>query len=281
MRTVLVTGVGGPAGRALVPQLLDRGLQVHGIDMNPAQADGIGFDLVPAALDPSYPQTLLAIADRVGAELIIPTVSEELPVVAALDDPRILVAQLSSVVLAADKWLTCRTLAEAGVPVPRSVPASQLDQPLAEWIGLPVVTKPRVGRGGRGVAVHDDWIDATNLPADQLVSEFAPGEEFCPNLFIAADARDHVAVVLRKTGLKQGRHGNATGVERVSAPDIQAVALAAARALGLSGPVDIDIRRRLDGTALVLEINARFGANSRHAPEVLAAALSERLAVAA
>jgi carbamoyl-phosphate synthase large subunit len=43
--------------------------------------------------------------------------------------------------------------------------------------------------------------------------------------------------------------------------------------------LDIDIRRRRDGTPVVLEINARFGANIRHAPEVLDAALRMGLAV--
>lgn len=281
MTTVLVTGVGGPAGRALVPQLLAQGLQVHGVDMNPDHPAGIGFELVPPALDPEYPQILLAIADRVGAELIIPTVSEELPVVARLADPRIVVGNVSAVGLAADKWLSCQALADAGVAVPRSALVGQFDESVADWIGLPAVTKPRVGRGGRGVVVHDEWFDPAVLAEDHLVSEFAPGEEFCPNLFIGAESRDDTVVVLRKTGLKQGRHGNATGVERIHSAEIAQLALAAARALGLSGPVDIDIRRRADGTPVVLEINARFGANSTYAPEILAAVLRTRLAVSA
>jgi carbamoyl-phosphate synthase large subunit len=37
----------------------------------------------------------------------------------------------------------------------------------------------------------------------------------------------------------------------------------------------VDVRRRADGTPVILEINARFGANSHHAPEVLDALLAE------
>lgn len=281
MSTVLLTGVGGPAGRSLATQLSARGIRVHGVDMCPTSLPGIGFDLVPPALDASYPGELLGLAERVGADLIIPTVSEELPVVAGLTEPRILVSSLSSVAIAADKWLTCQVLATAGIPVPRSVPADQFGPDLADDIGLPVVTKPRVGRGGRNVTVHDTWFDPESLPGDYLVSEFAAGEEYCPNLFLADDPADDVVVVLRKTGLKSGRHGNATGVERVRQPAIAEVAQAAGRALGLRGPVDIDIRQRTDGTPLVLEINARFGANSAHAPEVLDAVLNSRLAVTA
>jgi carbamoyl-phosphate synthase large subunit len=53
------------------------------------------------------------------------------------------------------------------------------------------------------------------------------------------------------------------------------VALAACQAIGLRGPADVDVRRRADGTPVVLEINARFGANLTHAPEVLDALLAD------
>ena len=56
--------------------------------------------------------------------------------------------------------------------------------------------------------------------------------------------------------------------------EISGLALAAVEALGLTGPVDLDIRRMPDGTPVVLEINARFGANSAAAPELLSAVLA-------
>ena len=52
------------------------------------------------------------------------------------------------------------------------------------------------------------------------------------------------------------------------------MALAAVRALGLTGPVDVDVRRLVDGRPVVLEVNARFGANSAAAPELLDAVLA-------
>jgi carbamoyl-phosphate synthase large subunit len=52
------------------------------------------------------------------------------------------------------------------------------------------------------------------------------------------------------------------------------LAISAAEALGFVGPLDIDIRRRADGTPVVLEINARFGANIAQAPRVLDAVLA-------
>ena len=72
--------------------------------------------------------------------------------------------------------------------------------------------------------------------------------------------------------------GNAAAVERLpddAEPDVVALALRTVEALGLVGPVDMDVRRSGDGTPVVLEVNSRFGALSAHAPEVLEDVLAE------
>ncbi|MDY5138838.1 hypothetical protein R6H00_06525, partial [Actinotignum timonense] len=43
--------------------------------------------------------------------------------------------------------------------------------------------------------------------------------------------------------------------------------------VGLSGAADVDIRRDTHGRPALIEINARFGAHSAHAPELLDALL--------
>lgn len=65
--------------------------------------------------------------------------------------------------------------------------------------------------------------------------------------------------------------------ERGSVPDAEAAAAGAALALGLVGPVDMDIRRLEDGTPVVLEINARFGANCARVPDLMDSLLAEWL----
>ena len=100
------------------------------------------------------------------------------------------------------------------------------------------------------------------------------GADYAPNLFIGRDGHA-VVVVIEKTKLKEVLVGNAPEVQRVNAPDVADLAIAAARAMGFVGPLDIDIRRRADGVPAVLEINARFGANIANAPEILEAALAD------
>lgn len=291
---VLVTGAGGPAGRSLLAQLAERGVERVALDMaDLPPAPGLAFHRVPAARDPHFVTALRRIVHVEAVDLVIPTVTEELVVLA--DGPAdvgapVVLGDLRAVRLADDKLATAHALRAAGVPVPRTFGGADLDGDDPGWrcararLGVPWLAKPRSGRGGRGVCVHDappTAADAARALAESLVwQEFAPGEEYAPNLYVAADPRDDVVVVLRKTGLAHGRHGNATGVERLDGPehaDAGAVARRAARALGLRGPVDVDVRRRADGTPVVLEVNARFGANSAHAPEVLDRLLAEHL----
>lgn len=269
---VLVTGAAGPAGRSLLDQLGERAIAAVGCDLSPSpRPDGVRVHQVPAATDPRFVPALATLAARERADLVIPTVSEELPVLSRAGLERTLIGPPAAVETAADKLLTARALAAAGVAVPFTFAASEMNDGAARLVGVPYLTKPRVGRGGRGVRVHESW--PPPVPDDHVVCELAPGQEYCVQVHVPGDGRS-VAIVLRKTALREGRHGNAVGVEVVEVPAVAAVGLAACRALGLTGPADVDVRRRADGTPAVLEVNARFGAHSAAAPAVLDAVLA-------
>ncbi|WP_407320264.1 ATP-grasp domain-containing protein [Isoptericola halotolerans] len=281
MRTrVLVTGAGGPAGTALVRELRARGQHVLAVDAEHHP----GVVRVPYATDPGLVAVLRRLVDLEQIDLVIPTVSEELPVLAAsmaqLNPAHTVVAPERAVRLAHDKLLTCQVLESAGVPVPAfGVPEDYDDARAAvRALGGAVVTKPRVSRGGRGVEVVDEaWTGSwAEVPPGSVVQAFAPGVEYAPMVFRAPGAdRAQVTVVLEKTALADGRVGNATAVRRVRADDVAEVASRAVVALGLTGPVDLDVRRDVDGRPVVLEVNARFGANSAAAPEVIDAVLED------
>lgn len=264
---ILVTGAGGPAGRSLLDQLHAAGVACLGVDMAPPRReDGVEVLRCLPVSDPDHVEELRDLVVRRDVDLVVPTVQEELPVLAAANLPQVLVSPLAAVEIAADKWLTTLALAQAGLGVPRTALAEQLDAEQVAWLGTPCLSKPRVARGGRGITVHPE---AIRLPRDPglVVCEFVPGQEYCPNVWL--DAAGSEVVVLRKTGLKQGLHGNATGVVVVDEPDVAELALDACRVLGVRGPADVDIRRRADGLPVVLEVNARFGANSAAAPVLL------------
>lgn len=280
MASFLVTGVGGPAGRSVIALLLERQQRVVGTDMQSLAPPGIVFYQVPPANEPGFLSAIYTIASREQIDLVIPTVSEELPVFANGwgwgDEFPVLVSSAHSVNIANDKYLTSHALSEKGVSIPRYGLPSQVHSPeeVAQKIGWPCISKPRIGRGGREVNVHPepDWPVLAQMSDRYILQEFASGTDYAPNLYVGPDGQ-MVVVVLEKTELKEGLVGNAKKVQRVDATDIAELAVAAARATGLTGPLDIDIRRRGDGIPVVLEINARFGANIRHASEVMDAAL--------
>ncbi|MGN0128046.1 ATP-grasp domain-containing protein [Glutamicibacter soli] len=281
---ILITGANGPAGRALGAQLASSDFTVIGADMDSTANEYYAvIEKVPAASDPSMIGRLAEIIREHHIDVLIPTVSDELPAVAAagaeLAGCTVMIGSPEAVSTAHDKWLTMQVLAAAGVPVPRSALPSSFENLDAafEALGRPLIVKPRVARGGRGVGVvgnHSD-LDFSALDDSWVLQEFASGEEFAPMVFNGNGEND-LAVVVRKTELKQGVVGNAVSTERVAADeavDVQQIALDAVRAVGLEYQADLDIRRLANGQPVVLEINARFGANSRQAPELLSTVL--------
>jgi carbamoyl-phosphate synthase large subunit len=318
MIPVIVTGAGGPAGRSLIAQLRGderrsgRAYMLVGADMADVDVEGLTLSVrVPPAESPEFLPALSGLADFVRAELLIPTVSEELPLVAAaapligadvsavspLDSTghadhaspvsartAVVISDPPAVALAADKLLTMWSLQDAGVAVPAFAPAADARSAAeaVRMLGGPVVRKPRVSRGARGVQVLDDRAPDTAWPRahDALLQRYAPGAEFCVQVYRSpVTQRTTEAVVLRKTGLTGGGWGNATGVARDDdRPAVAALARDAVAALGITGPADVDVRMDEHDRPVVLEVNARFGAQSAAAPEVLRAVLDEYLA---
>ncbi len=275
MTGVLVTGVGGPAGRAVVDQLTARGLRVLGADLASVGIPGVVTTRIPAAADPAFLGALTRLAVRQGARLIIPTVTEELPLLAdagELAGVPVAVGSGPAVATAHDKWATFLRLWDLNVAVPRSC----LGGSTATVLSGTFVSKPRVGRGGRGVVVHRPG--GVPLPFDdgRIVQEYLPGPEYVVNLYLARLPEHDVIQVFEKTELRDGETGNAVAVRAAAVPDVAVLARTAAAAIGLAGPADVDIRRRADGRPAVLEINARFGAHSARTPAVLDALLAER-----
>ena len=153
---LLITGAGGPAGIALGKQLRER--LAGGADLVWVGVDVVGVDdpnypetgIVPRADDPGYPPGMRTAFERYGPDLIIPTVSEELPQLAVIAGAlRMGVSRQSrraSVVLSSaqaagiadDKLLTMWALDAAGWPC----------------LGMPPpptsVTPPPRSRGVRG-----------------------------------------------------------------------------------------------------------------------------------
>lgn len=288
---ILITGARGPAGQALLAQFAEARHNHHriiGVDMRPVDHPVLhAAAQVPAADDPEMIEHLSELVHRHDIDVIIPTVQEELPIVARaaeeclLYPARVVVSAPEDVEVSCDKYRTMLHLEETWVPIPRFTRPEFHRDPasVGEAVGDHAIIKPREGRGSRGVReIHpdllsrDEWAD---IEENAVIQEFAPGQEFAPMVYIPpGDAPPTVVVVEKFCGPDYKAHE----VRRVPAdryPDVGRIALGAARELGLRGPVDVDLRCLADGRPVVLEVNARFGANSALAPEILDALLED------
>ena len=273
---IVVTGVGGPAGIGATRYLKRKGYSVIGTDMRYITTEADQFYVIPAADHPDFILVLRKIVSENKASLLIPTVSEELPMI-AMDKSEItstgchvIIASYVAIETANDKLLTAQCLAQRNIAVPRSLDGSFGHQDVMAALGFPLIAKPRISRGGRGVVVINTAKDLVREQRKAIVyQKYIPGQEFDVNLYIDQRGKLKSCVVLAKTLLKDGLVGNALAVERAQRQDVAELGLRACEAIGLTGPADIDIRIDADGTPKLLEINARLGANILSAEEII------------
>ncbi|HEX9658057.1 MAG TPA: ATP-grasp domain-containing protein [Bacteroidota bacterium] len=273
--SILVTGIGGPAGKAATAFLRGRGLKVIGTDIHDINDHAGEFHLVPRGDDPQFGTAMIELLRHTRPFLVIPTVSEELPPTSRIRNrilnvgARVFISDPVAVDIANDKLITMTELGRCGIPIPQT--ASGVDAKTAgKKLGYPLLVKPRVSRGGRGVLLYQEESEVTQERRTDVVwQEFMPGEEYDLNLFAYPVGQVRSLVVLQKTLMKQGIVGNALSVQRVDCSDVAELGYRVAKILGLEGPIDMDIRRDRNGVPKLLEINARLGANVLAASEIL------------
>ncbi len=285
-KRVLITGIGGPAGKAAATYFHERNYFIIGMDMNDnvtTVADEF-YKAYPAKCE-HYLSQLLTLAENENVSLVIPTVSEELP---ELSRKRyeflrkgimIYISPYFPTCVCDDKYLTSRILTTNGIAVPYcAIPEKGDNYPetILSKISFPVLAKPRISRGGRGITIYYNKNELEKETRQDIIfQEFASGDEFDLNLCIDSQKPHRILAsrVLKKTSLKNGIIGNAQAVKRVCDTEVKRLGEQAALRLGLIGPLDIDIRKNDNGAPVILEINTRLGANCLAAPEILDALL--------
>src|SRR3989442_7181610 len=159
-QTVLVTGVGGPAGKAGASYFANKGYRVVGTDMREVTSPATDFRFVPAARDPRFALALCAIAMQEKATLVVSTVTEELPIVARMRAAlrergvALCISDPPGVDVANDKLRTAEDLDRAGVAVPVTLAAGTPHFELADALGVPLLSKPPFWRGRRADVAH-------------------------------------------------------------------------------------------------------------------------------
>jgi carbamoyl-phosphate synthase large subunit len=258
--TVVVTGAGGPAGIAVVRSLLSAGHRVVAADADPLAA-GIRLaprsGVLPRCDDPTFVERLCDLAFDNGARALIPTLAEELVVLARhrrdLEDAGVesWLPDPDAVQRCTDKWQFAKALKEVGLAGPPTNLAS------AEGIPGPWIVKPRFGRGSRDVyAVDDDeqlsW--ALQRVPDPIVQTRLEGKEFTVDALVDRDGELAGAVPRWRLETKAGI---STKGRTFSHPELPGAVGALLVAMGLEGPANVQ-GFVADGRATFVEVNPRF-----------------------
>jgi carbamoyl-phosphate synthase large subunit len=214
---------------------------------------------VPLATDESYVTELLTICEVEQVRLVIPTIDEELAVIAAARDQFkalqtvVACSPEATVKICNDKYEACARLIEAGVSAARSYLPAQLTEDMA----LPLFVKPRFGRGAVGafpVRTADEFDFFLRYVPTPIVQEYLDGPEFTIDVLCGFDGKPlsivpRERVVVRAGVIDRGRTVDDRRLIRL--------AEAAAAALPFAGAINIQCRMRYE-QPVIFEINPRF-----------------------
>ena len=250
---MLVTGAGGAAGTAVLRALAEHDVELVAVDCDPHAAGLYLTDeppaLVPRGDHPGFVAAVAALARERRIDVVIPTVDEELVVLAqavpafAADGILVMVSSPAALTATLDKHQLV-TAAAGTVPCPRTeLLDGQLE--LGDW-ELPLIVKPRSGRGGIGVALIDDAAALDSYPHDGswIVQELLPGEEYSVDVLLAGTGEVIAAVPRLRMKVDSGV---AVTARTVHDDELERLAGAAARATGLRGPANVQLRRDNSG----------------------------------
>jgi len=256
-RVALVTAL-QRAVRALAP-----GSRVIATDISPwSPAVHIADEArrVPRSDEPGYVETLLAICEAENIRLLVPTIDDELEIIAAAEPAfaslgvRVAVPSLPSVRTCRDKALTSAFLASHGIDAAITWTRETLDADTAQF---PLFIKPRRGRGGgsayavRNRAELDFFL--TYVP-DPVIQPYLELPEFTVDVLCDLDGRLISAVPRERQVIRAGVTDRGRTVRDRRLLDL---AVRCAEAFAFRGAVNFQCRM-VDDHPVIFEINPRF-----------------------
>ncbi len=263
---VLVTGAGGPAGIAVIRSLLKRDdVEVLAADMD-GWASGLYLvpesarRIVPPGRAPSFVDDVIAMCASDAIDVLFSTVDVELPGLAARRDElsaagtALAAPSHETLVTCLDKYRLAQAVeGKARIPETRLLDRDGVG---AEWV-FPVIIKPRSGAGSRGVRLIADRAALEALGEDQsiLIQENLPGEEFSVDVLAGLDGSVIAAVPRSRERVDSGVSIAGRTVRR---PELSQTAADVARAIGLTGVANVQLRYSREGVPALLEVNPRF-----------------------
>ena len=273
---VLVTGVGGNIGQGILKALRASRYPFYivGVDMKPLSA---GFSLVdryktlPRTGSQEYEEQFKAIARQEPLEAVYISSPNELEYFSTHQEElkeefgfKIFVNPPEVCRIGRDKFQTAEFLKNAGFPYPRTVLATDKEgvARLVQECGFPLILKPRQGFTSFNVFLVNSLkqIEAASLLVPDLVlQEYLPeGEgEFTAGTVSGPDQKVRAGIVLKRELFQ----GTTYRTELMEDPEILREVVRVVEALGAVGVCNVQFRR-VEGKAVIFEINPRFSGTS-------------------
>ena len=262
---VLVTGTGGPAGISVMNAIAGQSVDVFSTDVDPYAAGLYLVDedrrlIIPRGDAASFAESVLTVCERLEIAVLIPTVDSELIPLAeartafATIGTELVLASEETLRMCLDKWALHKRC-DGAVRVPRSLLVDADFDPSAPE--LPVIVKPRVGSGSRGIRLVEDRDELERLDRDGtlLVQENLPGPEYSLDVLARSDGR--VIAVVPRARLKVDSGIAVTG-RTVHDEALQEIGREVAERIGLTSVANVQVKGAEDGEPALLEVNPRF-----------------------
>lgn len=221
--------------------------------------------LSPPISDPRYIPELLALAKRVGAAALIPTIDSDLPLLAdhraEFDSAgcRPLIADAGVIRICRDKLETYRFLKQAGIDTPDTFVPNEPHA--AAPPRFPLFLKPRFGSASVDVRKIEDQTDLdyfTRKVRDPIVQEFVEGVEHTIDVYVGLNGIPRCAVPRRRWEVRSGEVSKGVIVKDLEVMD---AARTVVTALGSSvrGLVTLQCIVTPQRRIRFIEVNPRFG----------------------
>lgn len=257
-RTVLVTGAGGPAGINTVLSLKRARLfKVVTTDIVDVCEGAFLSDrhhvISPAYKEEEFLRDLFSLIENEGVDVVIPTVDEEIVVLARHVDstsgfPKIIVHPRETVEICSNKLKAYEYLEKR---VPEVVPEYSLSpRNLSCEV---VVKKPLIGRGSRNIEVGRR--DAMKEESGFFFVECLPGREWTVD--VITDRGGQPMVIVPRVRLKTRGGISVIGAVKLDGRIIKCTKRIL-DALRFTGPLNIQFKEDGNSNPKLLEINPRF-----------------------
>jgi len=271
MKNILVSGASGIVGYGILRSLKASGKELRLIgttiyEDSVAQGFCDIFEKAPLTTEPAYITWLKGIIERYQIDLLIPGIEADLYKWAEhiteirKTDALVVMNNPDLVAICRDKWIFYERLIEndTALAIPTSID-TDFDS-LAERFGLPLLLKPRVGYGSKGIVRINDQQDflkyQSGIGEIHLVQPIIGNddEEYSTSAFCDGKGGYYAIMTIKRKLSSEGFTGKA---EVVELEQINNSVLTLCRIFKPVGPTNFQFRKQADIFKL-LEINPRI-----------------------